>query len=78
MSFTNKYADIIINEPSIQARVARTHRSVLHLLKNNNKDEISLYFGVCLIIGCCAKAYGTNIIFNGQGNILLLSQLLFH
>ena len=31
VNFTNKYADIIVNDPTIQARVARKHRSVFHL-----------------------------------------------
>ena len=33
VSFTNKYADIIINDPAIQARVSGKHRSVFHLWK---------------------------------------------
>ena len=50
VNFTNKCADIIINDPAIQARIAGKHRSVFHLWKNSNKDETCLYFGVCLIM----------------------------
>ena len=47
---TNKYVDITINDPAIQARVAGKHCSVFHLWKTTNEDELWLYFGVCLII----------------------------
>ena len=55
MNVTNEYADIIINYPAIQARVAGKHRSVFHLWKNSGKDEMWLYFGVCLIMGVVQK-----------------------
>ena len=55
MNFTNKYRDIIVNDPAIQARVAGKHRRVFHLWKNANKDEMWLYFGVCLIMGVVQK-----------------------
>ena len=55
MNFTNKYSDIIVNDPAIQARVAGKHRSIFHLWKNTNKDEMWLYFGVCLIMGVVQK-----------------------
>ena len=32
------------------------HRSVFHLRKNTNKDEMWLYFGVCLIMGVIQKS----------------------
>ena len=63
VNFTNKYADIIINVPAIQARITGKHCSVFHLWKNTNKDEMWLYFGVCLIMGVVQKPecymYGT-------------------
>ena len=55
MNFTNKYADVIINDPAIQARVAGKHCSVFYLWKNTNKDEMWLYFQVCLIMGVVQK-----------------------
>ena len=56
VNFTNKYADVIINDPAIQVRVAGKHRSVFHLWKNTNKDEMWLTFGVLPNYGCCSKA----------------------
>ena len=70
--FTNKYVDIVINDPAIQSRVAGK-RSVFHLWKKTNKDQIWLYFGVCLIMGVNKSQ---NTICTGQGNILLLRQFL--
>ena len=55
VNFTSNYADIIINDPAIQARVARKHRSVFHLWRNSNKDEMWLYFGAFLIMGVVQK-----------------------
>ena len=42
VNFTNKYADIIINDPAIQVQVARKQLNVCHLWKNTNKDEMWL------------------------------------
>ena len=55
VNFTNKYAEIVVNDPDIQARVAGKHCSVYHLWKNTNKDEMWLYFAVCLIMGIVQK-----------------------
>ena len=55
VNFTNKCADIIINDPAIQAQVTGKHRSVFHLWKNTNKDKMWLYFRVCLIMGVVQK-----------------------
>ena len=55
VKFTNEYAEMLINNPDIQERVAENDRTIFKTWKDTNVDELWMYIGVVLLMGIIKK-----------------------
>lgn len=74
MNFTNKFAEIVANDPDAQARAVNTVVSFI-----SGKTLIKIICGYVLEFACSWVLYESqNIIRIGLGKMPLLKQLLFN
>ena len=55
VDFTNRYAEMMMNDPDIQAHMNTKQRSLFHLWRDTNRDEMWLYICICLLMGIIHK-----------------------
>ena len=53
--FTNRYAELMMKDPDIQAHMNIKQRSLFHLWRDTNRDEMWLYICICLLMGIIHK-----------------------
>ena len=55
VDFTNRYAEMMMNNPDIQAHMNTKQRSLFHLWRDTNRGEMWLYICIYLLMGIIHK-----------------------